>query len=48
MTVNKIKATIAICIALTVFLYNTPFHVNSCVKTLKKMLIRQCAGEKSM
>ena len=31
--VNKIKATVAVCIALTVFFGNTPFHANSCVKT---------------
>ena len=31
--VNKIKALVAVCIALTVFFGNTPFHANSCVKT---------------
>ena len=31
--VNKIKAIVAVCIALTVFFGNTPFHGNSCVKT---------------
>ena len=31
--VNKIKAIVAVCIALTVFFGNTPFHANSCVKT---------------
>ena len=31
--VNKIKAIVAVCIALTVFFGNAPFHANSCVKT---------------
>ena len=31
--VNKIKAIVAFCVALTVLFGNIPFHANSCVKT---------------